>query len=81
MWPTGVKGCEHAITARRRIIGALALALAVLTSSYSAAASAQETAAVGDVVVVANNWDGTADVFDPQTFKRIKRTERGRSIA
>ena len=25
-----------------------------------------------DVVVVANNWAGTADVFDPHTFERIK---------
>ena len=27
---------------------------------------------VRDVVVVANNWAGTADVFDPHTFKRVK---------
>lgn len=26
-----------------------------------------------DVVVVGNNWDGTADIFDPNTFKVIKR--------
>ncbi|MCE9599777.1 MAG: hypothetical protein K8S54_17595, partial [Spirochaetia bacterium] len=26
-----------------------------------------------DVVVVGNNWDGTADVFDPTTFKVVKR--------
>jgi len=26
-----------------------------------------------DVVVVGNNWDGTADVFDPVTFKVLKR--------
>jgi len=26
-----------------------------------------------DVVVVGNNWDGTADVFDPTTFKVLKR--------
>jgi len=26
-----------------------------------------------DVVVVGNNWDGTADVFDPITFKVLKR--------
>lgn len=28
---------------------------------------------VRDVVVVGNNWDGTADVFDPETFQRLKR--------
>ena len=38
----------------------------------AAAASAQEVA-LRDVVVVGNNWDGTADVFDPATFKVIKR--------
>lgn len=26
-----------------------------------------------DVVVVGNNWDGTADVFDPHTFEVVKR--------
>ena len=26
-----------------------------------------------DVVVVGNNWDGTADVFDPTTFEVLKR--------
>ncbi len=26
-----------------------------------------------DVVVVGNNWDGTADIFDPKTFKVLKR--------
>ncbi len=26
-----------------------------------------------DVVVVGNNWDGTADVFDPVTFEVVKR--------
>lgn len=26
-----------------------------------------------DVVLVGNNWDGTADVFDPLTFKVLKR--------
>ena len=26
-----------------------------------------------DVLVVSNNWDGTADLVDPHTFKRLKR--------
>ncbi|MEM1205165.1 MAG: serine/threonine protein kinase [Acidobacteriota bacterium] len=29
--------------------------------------------ALRDVVVVGNNWDGTADVFDPETFEVVKR--------
>lgn len=35
---------------------------------------AQE-APLRDVVVVGNNWDGTADVFDPATFKVLKRLD------
>jgi DNA-binding beta-propeller fold protein YncE len=54
-------------------IGALALADAVLASTYSSAASAPETAAMRDVVVVGNDWDGTVDIFDPHSFERIKR--------
>ena len=45
-------------------------ALAALLAA--AGASAQEVP-LRDVVVVGNNWDGTADVFDPATFKVIKR--------
>ena len=51
------------------LIGAVALALGALASLYAAGASAVEPAALRDVVVVGNNWDGTADVFDPQTFQ------------
>lgn len=29
--------------------------------------------ALREVVVVGNNWDGTADIFDPETFEVIKR--------
>ena len=29
--------------------------------------------ALKDVVMVGNNWDGTVDIFDPKTFKVIKR--------
>ncbi|MEM8997704.1 MAG: serine/threonine protein kinase, partial [Acidobacteriota bacterium] len=29
--------------------------------------------ALRDVVVVGNNWDGTADAFDPNTFEVVKR--------
>ena len=63
----------HVGLVQANVIGALALAIGVLASTYSAAALAQETAPLRDVVVVGNNWDGTADVFDPDTFERIKR--------
>lgn len=45
---------------------------ALFALSIPMVASAQEPA-LRDVVVVGNNWDGTADVFDPATFKVIKR--------
>lgn len=35
--------------------------------------SLQAEAPLRDVVVVGNNWEGTADIFDPVTFKVIKR--------
>ncbi len=31
------------------------------------------TPTLRDVVVVGNNWDGTADVFDPVSFQRVRR--------
>lgn len=49
-----------------------ALALGAVAGLYGGAAAATEPTA-RDVVVVGNNWDGTADVFDPQTFKVITR--------
>ncbi|NRA60303.1 MAG: PQQ-binding-like beta-propeller repeat protein [Psychrobium sp.] len=35
--------------------------------------SAQQKINMVDVIVVGNNWDGTIDIFDPHTFKRIKK--------
>src|SRR6516162_2497966 len=46
--------------------------IALATANIHAAAAAEE-AALRDVVVVGNNWEGTADVFDPQSFKVLKR--------
>jgi DNA-binding beta-propeller fold protein YncE len=45
----------------------LAVLLAVLALAPAAAAQ------VRDVLYVGNNWDGTADVVDPYSFKRIHR--------
>jgi WD40 repeat protein len=46
--------------------------IALATANIHAAAAAEE-AALRDAVVVGNNWEGTADVFDPQSFKVLKR--------
>jgi DNA-binding beta-propeller fold protein YncE len=45
------------------------LAAAVLAVPASAAAATR------DVLLVGNNWDGTADVVDPQTFTRLTRID------
>ena len=47
-------------------------AVFIFASLFAGAALAQEPE-LRDVVVVGNNWDGTADVFDPVTFKVLKR--------
>lgn len=63
--------------ASRRIGRRLALGLggALLASGALAAADDSPAAdgALRDVVVVGNNWDGTADIFDPDSFEVIKR--------
>lgn len=46
----------------------LAMAPAVIWGVAPAAA-----AEMRDVVVVGNNWDGTVDIIDPDTYERIKR--------
>jgi DNA-binding beta-propeller fold protein YncE len=51
-----------------RWLVAVAAALAVLGTSSTASA-----AKTSDVVVVSNNWGGTADLVDPETFKRLNR--------
>jgi DNA-binding beta-propeller fold protein YncE len=54
-----------------KLLGALALA----ASTATLAIGAQPAAAAGkrDVLVVSNNWAGTADLVDPVKFKRLKR--------
>ena len=54
---------------------AAALAAAVLAVPASAAAQDGPPVAPGtkSVLFVANNWDGTADIVDPQTFAKLGR--------
>jgi hypothetical protein len=55
-----------------KLLGALALATAIAAFTPPAA-SAQK--GMRDVLVVSNNWAGTADLIDPHTFKRLKRLD------
>ena len=51
-----------------RVLAALAAATAI-----AAVAAPPSSAKLRDVLVVSNNWDGTADFIDTHTFKRVKR--------
>jgi DNA-binding beta-propeller fold protein YncE len=51
------------------VVGVVALALV----AGAPAAGAQTAAQTRDVVMVGNNWDGTADVLDGHTFQRLTR--------
>jgi DNA-binding beta-propeller fold protein YncE len=53
-----------------RTIGLLAAALAATLVLAGPAAAAKKTR---PVLMVANNWEGTADVVDPKRSKRLKR--------
>ncbi|HEU0023758.1 MAG TPA: YncE family protein [Thermoleophilaceae bacterium] len=56
-------------TVAPRAFVALALAFALAAIAPVAASGAAKR----DVLVVSNNWAGTADVVDPHTFKRLAR--------
>jgi len=45
----------------------------LLVGLLAALAPAAATAAQRDVLVVSNNWSGTADLVDPHSFKRLMR--------
>src|SRR3954449_4603188 len=53
-----------------RLAAALAVVAALFLALATGAAAAPKT---HSVLVVGNNWDGTADVLDPHTFKRLTR--------
>ncbi len=54
----------------RALLVVTAAVAMVLATTGPAAAAKKKTR---PVLVVANNWDGTADVIDPKRYKRLKR--------
>jgi YVTN family beta-propeller protein len=68
---TGQGGHTHPGTRRRR--AAKLLALAALAAVMAAAPAGAAPSPTREVLYVANNWDGTADVVDPRTFARLTR--------
>lgn len=51
----------------------LPAAIAVLALLAPAAAAAPAPAGTRAVLFVGNNWDGTADIVDPETFMKLGR--------
>ena len=58
---------------RYRITAAAGIATLLLTLGAGGAEAAKKKPRKRDVLVVSNNWAGTADVVNPRTFKRLKR--------
>ena len=57
-----------------KLIGSLvALVTIVFLVALAPAALAAKRPGTRDVLVVSNNWAGSADLVDPQTFSRLKR--------
>src|SRR6476469_4794835 len=56
---------------RRRTASLVAIAVLALLAAIPAAAPAATP--LRTVMFVGNNWDGTADVVDAQTYKRLHR--------
>src|SRR4051812_46403522 len=56
-------------TMRSLLLAAAAVAVGLVPSAQAAAAGHPTRG----VLVVSNNWAGSADVIDPHTFKRLKR--------
>ena len=49
------------------------LAYAAVLAAVPGVWAQERAGALRDVVVVGSNWDGTAEIFDPHTFKVLKR--------
>jgi DNA-binding beta-propeller fold protein YncE len=56
-----------------KLLAALGLAAALAASAPPPASATPK--GMRDVLVVSNNWAGTADLVDPHTFKRLKRLD------
>ncbi|HYD78240.1 MAG TPA: YncE family protein [Paucimonas sp.] len=51
----------------------LAVGACAAVNAHAQDAAATPAAELRDVVLVGSNWDGTAEIFDPHTFKVLKR--------
>jgi hypothetical protein len=60
---------------RYRIAAAVGTVALLCTLGARSADAAEKKPRKRDVLVVSNNWAGTADIVNPRTFKRIKRLD------
>jgi hypothetical protein len=60
---------------RYRIAAAVGTVALLCTLGAGSADAAEKKPRKRDVLVVSNNWAGTADIVNPRTFKRIKRLD------
>jgi DNA-binding beta-propeller fold protein YncE len=60
------------LVSRYRLLSLLAVS-ALALGAAAAPAQARRPAPTPDVLLVGNNWDGTADVVDARTFRRLAR--------
>jgi YVTN family beta-propeller protein len=63
----------HRRPGAQRLCALVALLGTAMSAQAAAPLPASDDPTLRDIVVVGNNWDGTADVFDPQTFEVLKR--------
>ena len=74
IWQTFVlKECHHRLLAKDFLMYIRLVFVIVIALFLSSVAVARNISALRDVIVVGNNWDGTIDIYDPHTFKRIKK--------
>ncbi len=65
---------ENGVTRAMKLRGPLAVLLVIVgVIGLAPSAMAAERRGTRDVLVVSNNWAGSADLVDPHTFKRLKR--------
>jgi len=57
----------------RYLLSPLFISILMLCVTAPAFANQTTESSMRDVIVVGNNWDGTIDIYDPHTYKRIKK--------
>src|SRR4051794_32766989 len=62
-------GIRHALPLRIAI--AIVTLVALAAAAFASGADAKRKPRTVDILMVGNNWDGTADVIDPRTWHKV----------